>query len=160
MTFPTCRRVMNKYKVVLKDEDLFIEAPDCEAAAAAALQLSIHLEQDLFDVIPMKDKKEFPNEWKKWKSLPAEQYVPIEYGLMMKLRVENWALDSSTYCIFRFTNIHTGKVKEKAYKSKKYALEALTRAVIEGDHEIVMVQDESCDYYNPLEMEVNFDELF
>ena len=135
-------------------------APDDMAAAYAAMELSIHLEQDLFDVIPMAKNKEFPNRWKQWANVPSEMFEPVEYDFLMNMRVDDWELDHSTYCIFRFKNIHTGKVTEKAYKSKKYALAALAKYAIQGDHEIVMVDDTSRNFYNPLEQGVDLDDLF
>ena len=150
---------MNEYKVVLKDEELVIMAPSDEDAAQAAQALSNHLEQDLCDVIPMKNNKEFPNRWKQWKNVPAEMFEPVEYEMLMKMRVDDWELNQDTYCLFRFTDVITGKVKEKAYKSKKHALNALTKYAIQGNHEIVMVDDTSINFYNPLEMGVDLDEL-
>ena len=150
---------MNEYKVVLKDEELMIMAPSDEDAAQAAQALSNHLEQDLCDVIPMKNNKEFPNRWKQWMNVPSEMFEPVEYETLMKMRVCDWELDQQTYCIFRFTDIKTGKVKEKAYKSKKHALNALTKYALQGDHEIVMVDDTSINFHDPLEMGVDLDEL-
>ena len=151
---------MNEYQVVLKDEELIILALDDEAAAQVALSLSKHLEQDLLDVIPMKNNKEFPNKWKQWMNVPAEMFEPVEYETLMQMRVGDWELNPETYCLFRFKDVRTGKVKEKAYKSKKNALAALTKHAVQGDTEIVMVDDTSINYYDPLSMGVDLDELF
>lgn len=151
---------MNEYKVVLTDEELLIMAPNDEDAANAAKSLSIHLEQDLFDVIPMKNNKEFPNKWKQWMNVPSEMFEPVEYETLMKMRVGDWELNQDTYCLFRFKDVVTGKVTEKAYKSKKHALAALTKRAVQGDTEIVMVDDTSINYYDPLTMGVELDELF
>ena len=148
-----------EYKVVLKDEELTILALDDEAAAQAALSLSMHLEQDLLDVIPMKNNKEFPNRWKQWSNVPSEMFEPVEYETLMKMRVGDWELNPETYCLFRFKDLRTGKIKEKAYKSKKHALAALTKHAVQGDTEIVMVDDTSINYYDPLTMGVDLDEL-
>ena len=134
-------------------------APNDEDAANAAQSLSIHLEQDLLDVIPMKNNKEFPNKWKQWKNVPSEMFEPVEYETLMNMRVGDWELNPETYCLFRFKDIKTGKVTEKAYKSKKHALAALTKHAVQGDTEIVMVDDTSINYYDPLSMGVNLDEL-
>lgn len=151
---------LTEYKVVLKDEELTIMAPDDEVAADVALSLSKHLEQDLLDVIPMKNNKEFPNKWKQWKNVPSEMFEPVEYETFMNLKVGNWELNPETYCLFRFKDVHTGKVIEKAYKSKKHALNALTKHAVQGDTEIVMVDDMSINFYDPLTMGVDLDELF
>ena len=134
-------------------------APDDEAAAQAALSLSTHLEQDLFDVIPMKNGKEFPNKWRHIKNVPAEMFEPVEYETLMNWRVRDWELNPETYCLFRFKDVRTGKVTEKAYKSKKHALAALTKHAVQGDTEIVMVDDTSINFYDPLTMGVDIDEL-
>ena len=151
---------LNEYKVVLKDEELIILALNDEAAADVALSLSMHLEQDLLDVIPMKNNKEFPNKWRQWKNVPAEMFEPVEYETLMKMRVGDWELNPETYCLFRFKDVHTGKVTEKAYKSKKHALAALTKHAVQGDTEIVMVDDTTINFYDPLSMGVDLDELF
>ena len=134
-------------------------APDDEVAADVALSLSKHLEQDLLDVIPMKNNKEFPNKWKQWKNVPSEMFEPVEYETLMNMKVGNWELNPETYCLFRFKDVHTGKVTEKAYKSKKHALNALTKHAVQGDTEIVMVDDMSINFYDPLTMGVDLDEL-
>ena len=157
---PTSLTSMNEYQVVLSDEVVYITSPDDMAAAYAAKELSLHLEQDLFDVIPMKNRKEFPNKWKAWSNVPAEMFEPVEYETLMKMRVGDWELNPDTYCVFRFKNITTGKITEKAYKSKKHALAALTKHAVQGDTEIVMVDDTSINYYDPLTMGVDLDELF
>ena len=147
------------YKVVLKDEDIFIECPNDEEAASLALTLSNHLEQDLIDVIAMK-RKYFPNEWKKWKDRPAEAYVSLPFDLFYEMKVMGYMLDEETYCIFRLRNINTGRITEKAYKSKKHALSYLENAVIAGRHQITMVTDDDIKHYDPLQMAVDLDELF
>lgn len=150
---------LSEYKVVLKDEELIILALDDQAAAYVALSLSKHLEQDLLDVIPMKNNKEFPNKWKQWKNVPSEMFEPVDYETLMTMKVANWELDPETYCLFRFKDVHTGKVTEKAYKSKKHALNALQKHAIQGDTEIVMVDDVSINFYDPRTMGVDLDEL-
>ena len=148
-----------KYKVVLKDEDVFIECPNDEEASSLAHTLSNHLEQDLIDVVAMK-RKYFPNEWKKWKDRPAEAYVSLPFDLFYEMRVNGYMLDEETYCIFRLRNINTGRITEKAYKSKKHALSYLENAVIAGRHQITMVTDDDIKHYDPLQMAVDLDELF
>ena len=147
------------YKVVLKDEDVLIECPNDEAAANVALELSIHLEQDLMDVIPMK-RKYFPNEWKKWSDRPAEAYVSLPFDLFYEMKVMGYMLDEETYCIFRLRNINTGRVTEKSYKSKKHAFSFLEKTVNDGEHHITMVTDDDIKQHDPLEMAVDLDELF
>ena len=147
------------YKVVLTNEVVYITSPDDMSAAFAAKELSHHLEQDLHDVIPMKNKKEFPNKWKAWSNVPAEMFEPVEYETLMCMRVGDWELNPETYCLFRFKDVHTGRVTEKAYKSKKHALNALTKHAIQGDTEITMVDDVSINFYDPLQMGVDLDDL-
>ena len=149
------------YKVVLKDEDVVIQCPNDEEAATLALTLSIHLEQDLIDVIPMKrERKYFPNEWKKWKDRPAEGYVSLPFDIFYGMRVMSYMLDESTYCIFRLKHIKTGRITERAYKSKKHALSFLENTYINGVHQITMVTDDDIKHYDPLETAVYLDELF
>jgi hypothetical protein len=149
------------YKVKLKDEDIIIQCPNDEEAAQLALTLSIHLEQDLIDVIPMKrQRKYFPNEWKKWKDRPAEAYVSLPFDLFYEMRVRSYMLDEETYCVFRLKHIKTGRITERAYKSKKHALSFLENTCINGVHQITMVTDDDIKHYDPLMQAVDLDELF
>ncbi len=153
---------MNRhYRVVLKDEDIYIECPNDEEAAQLALTLSDHLEQDLIDVIPMnKQRKDFPNKWKEWMAIPSERLEPVPVEVFFRYRVENHVLDEETYCLFRLKNIKTGRRSEKAYKSKRHALKFLKNKALEGNHEITMVTDDAMETYDPLMQAVDLDELF
>lgn len=152
---------MNKtYRVILKNEELFITAPDDEAAAYAALSLSEHLEQDLLDVIPMnKKKKYFPNNWQQYKDLDEKHIVQHKFEDVMECK-ELGLLDDTHYALLRTRDIVTGKVKEKAYKSKRYALIALTNAVLSMRYEITFLKDEVAEHFDPRSDVANLDELF
>ena len=136
------------YRVILKDEELFITAPDDEAAAYAALSLSEHLEQDLIDVIPMKRKKYFPNNWKQYKDLDERHIIKHKFEDVMACK-EVGVLDDTHYALIRTRDIFTGKVKERAYKSKRYALAALTNAVLSMNYEVIFLKDEVAELFDP-----------
>lgn len=151
-----------QYKVVLKNEDIYIECPNDEEAATLALTLSNHLEQDLIDVVPMKNqgRKDFPNKWKEWMAIPSEKLESVPVPVFFTYRVNSHVLDDATYCLFRLRNLKTGRRSEKAYKSKRHALEFLKSTALEGKHEITMVTDDLVETYDPLMQAVNLDELF
>ena len=147
------------YKVVLKDEDLVIQAPDDEAAAQVALTLSDHLEQDLMDVIPMKNNKDFPNKWKEWKNLPAEMLEPMPVEDVLVHRVGQWELKPGVFLVLRTYHLETGKVQEKVYKTERGLVNAIKRLALDGKHELVMVDDVSVGTFNPLHHAIDIDEL-
>lgn len=151
-----------QYKVVLKDEDIYIECPNDEEAAQVALTLSNHLEQDLIDVVPMKKqgRKDFPNKWKEWMAIPSERLEAVPVPVFFAYRVNSHILDDDTYCLFRLRNLKTGRRSEKAYKSKRHALEFLKNTALQGNHEITMVTDDTVETYDPLMQAVDLNELF
>ena len=137
------------YKVILEDEDVIIDCLDDLEAAFTAKALSNHLCQHLIDVIPMaRKKKYFPNNWKAYKDLDEALIIRHPFDEVMELK-SMISLDDTHYAVLRTRDLQTGKVKEKSYKSKRYALEALLNAVLSLKYEVTFLNDTDVSLFDP-----------
>ena len=144
--------MQNTYKVVLSEDTLYLDAEDIQDAAFTAKEISDSLSQDLIDIIPMSNrrlKKYFPNKWKAYKDLDEELIICHPFDELMEYK-SMASISDSHYAVLRLKDIRTGKVKEKSYKSKKYALKALQNSVLSMQYEVTFINDSEFAQFNPL----------
>jgi len=149
------------YKVILSEDSLYITAEDIQDAAFTAKGISESLAQDLIDIIPMSNKrikKYFPNRWKAFKDLDEEHIICHPFDEMMEYK-STTSIVESYYAVLRLKDITTGKVKEKSYKSKRYALKALTESVMSMQYEVTFINDYESAQFNPL-TDVNHESFY
>ncbi len=61
-----------------------------------------------------KQKKEFPNRYKQFASIPSDKYEPFPFDLLMDMK-DMWELKRTHVCVVREEN-KKGKIKETAYQ--------------------------------------------
>jgi len=140
----------------LSEDTIFLDAEDIQDAAFTAKELSNSLAQDLIDIIPMSNKrtkKYFPNNWKAYKDLEEEHIICHPFDELMQYKAFA-SISDSYYAVIRIKDIRTGKVKEKSYKSKHYAIKALESSVESMKYEVTFINDAEFIQFNPL-FEVN-----
>lgn len=142
-------QTLNDYQVVLSSgEVIYILAADSEEAAWFALELSNDNKTKLVDVIKM-GKKYFPNNWKRFKEVPAEDFQAIPFDEFMDWKVSGWEINSSYNVIIRATNLKNSKVSEHAYKRQSAAEQKIQEYISSLDHEVVICTHDRIYYVHP-----------
>jgi len=149
---------LNDYQVVLSSgECIYILAANSEEAAWLALELSEDNNTKIADVIEM-GKKYFPNNWKRFKDAPADNFEAIDYDVFMEWKVAGWEINSNYNVIIRATNVHNSKVVEHVYKRESAAESKIQEYLNKLDHELVICTHDKIYYVHPEMFEGDEDE--
>ena len=105
-------------------------------------------------------KKYFPNDWRKWKSVPAEFFEPIPMDEFMEWRATQWELPSSVSALIRAQSHKTGKIKEYVYQQSKSAEKRVLALMDDEDNlwDITMVTHDQVHQFTPKELTNDEDE--
>jgi hypothetical protein len=140
---------LSDYQVVLSSgECVYILAADSEEAAWLALELSDDNNTKIVDVIEM-GKKYFPNNWQRFKDVPADDFETISYDDFMDWKVAGWEINSSYNVIIRATNLENSKVVEHVYKRQSAAEGKIQEYLNSLDHELVICTHDKIYYVHP-----------
>ncbi len=63
-------------------------------------------------------RKEFPNNWKKFKDAPDEMFHRHTFDEIMDWRIAAWELPSNISCLIREADLETKKVTEHVYQRR------------------------------------------
>ena len=75
-------------------------------------------------------KKDFPNNWQRYKDAPDDMFMDHTFDEIMNYKIGGWQLPSSVHCIIREEHILTGKIKEYVYQ-RPHAAENKVRQLLE-----------------------------
>ena len=149
---------LNDYQVLLSSgECVYILAADSEEAAWLALELSEDNNIKIADVIEM-GKKYFPNNWKRFKEVPADDFEAIGYDEFMEWKVAGWEINSNYNVIIRATNLNNSKVVEHVYKRESAAESKIHEYLNTLDHELVICTHDKIYYVHPEMFDTNDDD--
>lgn len=94
-------------------------------------------------------KKDFPNKWKYWKSIPPEMMVDIDAEQFMHQRIYNHIIGDDWAGCIRWTNVRTQKTQEKCYRRPGSFLNKIVALLQdEAELEIVFATPEVSDGFN------------
>ena len=83
-------------------------------------------------------RKEFHNNWQRFKDAPDEMFESHEFEDLMSWRVDHWELPSSVFCLIRESNTKTGKVKEHVYQRPGFAFKKILSLQKKSDTEFLV----------------------
>ena len=91
----------------------------------------------------MTSKKPYlPNNWKKYKDLPAEHFKSVTFQDFHDWKLCAWELPESVCCLIRVERMDTGKVKEYAYQKGSAATKKLNQLIQDPNNEITICDDD------------------
>ena len=83
-------------------------------------------------------RKEFHNNWQRFKDAPDDMFEPHEFEDLMSWRVDHWELPSSVFCLIRESNTKTGKIKEHVYQQPGSAIKKINALQTKSDTEFIV----------------------
>ncbi len=98
-------------------------------------------------------RKEFPNNWQKFKDAPDELFHEHTFEEIMDWRVGAWELPSNISCLIREADLETKKVTEHVYQ-KSYAARNKVRQLMQKDGiEFTVCTPETIHFVSQLDIE-------
>ena len=116
---------MKYFRVVAVEAELIVVSKDAETAAFEALEICNSNGFTLVDVEPIHldlRKDYYPNKVETIMKAPSELFEPLEFDDFMEWRGESWELSTVSIALFAFITRKSGKISEKAYKSRAAAI--------------------------------------
>lgn len=116
---------MKYFRVVAVEAELIVVSKDAETAAFEALEICNSNGFTLIDVEPIHldlRKDYYPNKVETIMKAPSELFEPLEFDDFMEWRGESWELSEGFHSVIRIHNKKSGKISEKAYKSRAAAI--------------------------------------
>jgi len=83
-------------------------------------------------------RKEFHNNWQRFKDAPDDMFEQHEFEELMTWRVDHWELPSSVFCLIRESNTKTGKIKEHVYQQPGSAIKKIKALQEKSDTEFLV----------------------
>ena len=83
-------------------------------------------------------KKDFPNNFDKYRKIPADKFKTLEFEEFMDWKVAGWELPGSVACIIRVDNSRTNKVQEFVYRRIGDAVKRTQKLMEDEDNTITV----------------------
>lgn len=90
----------------------------------------------------MSGKKEFPNNFEKYRQADARHFDPITWEEFYEWRLCQWELPSSICCIIRAEHKETGKITEHVYQKPSAVAKRLQAYNKQGTHDVILASHE------------------
>lgn len=97
--------------------------------------------------------KYFPNKWRKYKDIPAENFDPVFFDDLMEWKVSGWELPRDVACIIRACSLADHKVTEHVYKRMSAAENKIRQYMTYRKHELFVCAEEALYYVHPESIE-------
>ena len=104
--------------------------------------------------------KEFPNNFDKYRKIPAERFKQIEFEEFMDWKVAGWELPGSVSCIIRADNSRTNKVTEYVYKRHADAVKRVDKLMNDVDNTITICDNEEIHLISVRQLDDLFNDIF
>ena len=116
---------MKYFRVVAVEAELIIVSKDAETAAFEAMDVCNSQGFTLVDIEPIEldlRKDYYPNKIETIMKAPSELFEPLDFDDFMEWRGDAWELSDGFHSVIRIHNKKSGKIREKAYKSRAAAI--------------------------------------
>ena len=90
----------------------------------------------------MRGKKEFPNNFEKYRQADARHFEPLTWEEFYEWRLCQWELPSSICCIVRAEHKQTGKITEHVYQRPAAVAKRLQAYDKQGTHDVILASHE------------------
>jgi hypothetical protein len=90
----------------------------------------------------MSGKKEFPNNFEKYRQADARHFAPITWEEFYEWKLCQWELPSSICCIIRAEHKETGKITEHVYQKPSAVTKRLQAYDKQGTHDVILATHE------------------
>ena len=98
-------------------------------------------------------RKEFPNNWQKFKDAPDELFHEHTFEEIMDWRVGAWELPSNISCLIREADLETKKITEHVYQRSGAARNKVRQLMNKDGIEFTVCTPETIHFVSQLDIE-------
>ena len=108
----------------------------------------------------MMPKKDFPNNFEKYRKIPAERFKEISFEDFMDWKIAGWELPGNVSCIIRADNKRTNKVKEYVYQRHADAVKRIDKLMDDLDNVITICDDDEIHLISARDLNDMLEDIF